>query len=332
MRRRRFVQVLPAVIAGAAYASHAFAQREGDDARAYPTRPVRIVIPFVPGSATDAMMRVLAPLLTEQMKQPFAVENVSGAGGVTGSVRVARSAPDGYTLLAASAGPVSVNPYIYDKLPYDPTRDFVPITTVGDSPMVVAVSRSGPFSSLSELVAAAKAKPGALTYGSGGGGSAAHIAAEIFKWKTGTDFLHVPYKGVGAAVPDLVAGRLDAMFVSYPPVRPMSDAGYLRVLAVAAAQRSSLVPGVPTAAEAGVKDYALSTWSGLMAPAGTPRAILDRLNTVTTQILRDPDLARRLAGLGMEPIPSSQEEFAARLRDEFNTMGQLVKSVKIRPE
>jgi tripartite-type tricarboxylate transporter receptor subunit TctC len=235
-------------------------------------------------------------------------------------------------LLAASGAPITVNPFLVDKLPYDPMRDFVPITTVGDSPMVVAVSKSASFNSLGDLVAAAKAKPGALTYGSGGNGSAAHIAAEIFKWKTGTDFLHVPYKGVGLAVPDLLGGRLDALFVSYPAVRPMTEAGNVRILAVATARRSPLVPGAPTAAEAGVKDYVLSTWNGLMAPTGTPRPILERLNTLTTQLLRTPDVVTRLAAMGMEPIPSSQEEFAARIKEELTTIGRLVKVARIKAD
>jgi tripartite-type tricarboxylate transporter receptor subunit TctC len=319
------------LIASAAYPLASSAQRD-DEARTYPNRPVRIVVPFAPGSATDTVMRLLASLLTEQLKQQFVVENVSGAGGITGTLRVARSAPDGYTLLAASGAPITVNPFLIDKLPYDPMRDFVPVTTVGDSPMVVAVSRSSSFNSLGELVAAAKAKPGVLTYGSGGNGSAAHIAAEIFKWKTGTDFLHVPYKGVGLAVPDLVGGRLDALFVSYPAVRPMTEAGNVRILAVAAARRSPLVPGAPTAAEAGVKDYVVSTWNGLMAPAGTPRAIVDRLNTAATQLLRNSDVVKRLAAMGMEPIPGSPEEFAAHIKDEFTTMGRLVKVVKIKAD
>ena len=330
MNKRRFLLLL--ALAAFTCPTLSWAQREGDEAKTYPNRVVRIVVPFAPGSATDTVMRLLASLLSEQLKQQFVVENVSGAGGITGTLRVARSAPDGFTLLAASGAPITVNPYLIDKLPYDPMRDFVPITTVGDSPMVVAVSRSSSFNSLGELVAAAKAKPGALTYGSGGNGSAAHIAAEIFKWKTGTDFLHVPYKGVGLAVPDLVGGRLDALFVSHPAVRPMTEAGNVRVLAVAAARRSPLVPGAPTAAEAGVKDYVVSTWNGLMAPAGTPRSIIERLNTATTQLLRNADVVKRLAAIGMEPIPGSPEEFAAHIKDEFNTMGRLVKVARIKAD
>jgi tripartite-type tricarboxylate transporter receptor subunit TctC len=330
MNTRRFLLLL--VLTAFTCPTLSWAQLEGDEAKTYPNRVVRIVVPFAPGSATDTVMRLLASLLSEQLKQQFVVENVSGAGGITGTLRVARSAPDGYTLLAASGAPITVNPYLIDKLPYDPMRDFIPITTVGDSPMVVAVSRISPFNSLGELVAAAKAKPGALTYGSGGNGSAAHVAAEIFKWKTGTDFLHVPYKGVGLAVPDLVGGRLDALFVSYPAVRPMKEAGNVRVLAVAAARRSPLVPGAPTAAEAGVKDYVVSTWNGLMAPAGTPRSIIERLNAATTQLLRNADVVKRLAAIGMEPIPGSPEEFAAHIKDEFTTMGRLVKVARIKAD
>lgn len=327
MTTRRLLKCLPVLLAGVVLAAHA--QR---DTEAYPNRPVRIVIPFGPASATDTIMRLLAPLLTEQLKQPFVVENVGGAGGITGTLRVVRAAPDGYTLLAASGAAITVSPYLVEKMPYDGMRELAPITTVGDSPMVVAVSRVSSFNSLADLLTAAKAKPGGLTYGSGGNGTAAHLAAEIFKWKTGTDLLHVPYKGIGPAVPDLVGGRLDALFTSYPSVRPMAEAGQLRILAVAAARRSPLVPGAPTAAEAGVKEYVLSTWNGLMAPAGTPRPILDRLNAAATQALRSPDTVKRLATLGMEPIPSTQEEFAARLKDEYATIGRLVKAVKIKAD
>jgi tripartite-type tricarboxylate transporter receptor subunit TctC len=332
VNKRRFLQLLCVLLTTTAQPMASWAQLDSEEARTYPNRPVRIILPFGPGSASDSIMRLLAPLLSEQLKQAFVVENVGGAGGVTGTLRVARSPADGYTLLAASGAPITVNPLLVDKLPYDPMRDFAPITTVGDSPIVVAVGRSSSFNSLGALVAAAKAKPGALTYGSGGNGSAAHIAAEIFKWKTATDFLHVPYKGVGPAVPDLVGGRLDALFVSYPAVRPMAEAGNVRILAVAAAKRSNLVPGAPTATEAGVKDYVLSTWNGLMAPAGTPRAIVDRLNSVTTKLLRNPDMAARLAAMGMEPIPSSQEEFAVRIKEEFATMGRIVNIAKIQAD
>ncbi len=309
----------------------AWAQRETEDVRSYPSRPVRIILPFGPGSASDSVMRILATVLTEQTKQPFVVENVGGAGGITGTQRVAKASPDGYTLLAAAGASITVAPFLVEKLPYDPMRELVPITTVGDSPIVVAV-RSGTYATLAALIAASKAKPGVLNYGSGGNGSAAHIAAEIFKLRTSTDMIHIPFKGVGPAVPELLAGRLDALFVSYPAVRSMVEAGSLKVLAVATAKRSPLVPGAPTASEAGLDGYVLSTWNGLMAPAGTPRAILDKLNIAVNSVLRSPDIVSRLATLGMEPIPSTQEEFAARLKEEYQTMGTLIKTAKIKAD
>jgi tripartite-type tricarboxylate transporter receptor subunit TctC len=332
MNKRRFLELLCALSAGAALPPPTLAQRGGDQAKMYPTRPVRIILPFAPGSATDTVMRVLSPLLSEEFKQPFVVENLGGAGGITGTVRAARATPDGYTLLAGSGGLFAVNPFLFDKLPYDPMRDFLPVTTVGDSPMVVAVSRAGPYNTLGELVAAAKSKPGTLTYGSGGVGSAAHIAGEIFRWKTATDLVHVAYKGVGLAVPDLAGGRLDALFVSYPAVRPMVEAGSVRVLAVAAGQRSNLVPGAPTTSEGGVQDYVLSTWNGLMVPAGTPNAIVLKLNRIVTGLLRSPDMVARLAKLGMEPIPSTPQELQNRIREEHEAMGQLVKIAKIKAD
>jgi tripartite-type tricarboxylate transporter receptor subunit TctC len=296
----------------------------------FPNKPVRIVVPFSPGSATDAIIRICAQLLTEQFGQAFVVENLGGAGGVMGSAQVARAAPDGHTLLAGSGAPITVNPYLIDNVPYDPIRDFAPITTIADSPMVVVVPKDSPIHSLKNLIDAAKANPGKLNYGSGGSGSAAHIAAEIFKWKTGTNLTHVPYRGVAAAVPDLVAGRLNVLFVSYPAVQPLAQSGALRLLAVATDKRSPLVPGAPTSAEQGVDDYVLSTWNGLMAPAKTSRTIIDKLNTALNKILRDRDVVARLAEMGSVPIPSTTDEFALRIRNELSEMEQLVKVAKIK--
>lgn len=330
MNRRSY---LGGLLAAALLPAGAMAQAPaGDPAASYPTRSVRIVVPFAPGSATDTITRITAQLLTEALGQSFVVENLGGAGGVTGSAQVARAAPDGYTLLAGSGAPLTVNPFLIPKMPYDPVRDFQPIIAAGDSPMVVAVKADAPYKSLGDLVAAAKAKPGGLTYGSGGNGSAAHIAAEVFKWKTGTDLVHVPYKGVAASVPDLAAGRLDALFSSYPSVQPLVASGALRVLAVAADKPSALVPGAPTAAQAGVKDYVLSTWNGLFAPAGTPRAIVDKLNAAVAKGLSAPAVRAKLAGAGMEPLLGSPEDLAQRVKAELAEMETLMKVSKIKAD
>jgi tripartite-type tricarboxylate transporter receptor subunit TctC len=325
MDRRVFLHATRAVLLGATIPGRAWAAPEAD----YPTRSVTIIVPFAPGSAADGMTRLCAQLLTQRLSQSFIVENIAGASGTIGTARVARAEPDGYTLVIGSSATITVAPFLFKKLPYDSMRDLVPVATLGDSPMVVAVPRASPFRSLAELVAAAKAKPGVLSFGSGGAGSAAHIAAEVFQWKTGTSFVHIPYRGVAAAVPDLVAGRLDALFVSYPAVQPMAHGGAIRVLAVAAEQRSSLVPDTPTAAEAGVNDYVLSAWNGLMAPRGIDAVIVARLNAALNAILTDQEVVKRLAGMGMAPIPGSPEEFTQRIEHELVEMGELTKIAKI---
>jgi len=295
----------------------------------YPSRPVEIILPFSAGSAADAISRLCAQALSQKFGQSFIVENVAGAGGVIGTGKVAHLPPDGYNLVVASAATVVMAPFLYHKLPYDPAR-LVPIGTMGDSPVVVTIPAKSKIHTLAELVAAAKAAPGKLSFGSGGSGSAAHIAGEMFQWKTGTHFTHVPYRGVGAAVPDLVAGRINALFSSYPSVRAMVQAGSLRVLAVASHQRSDLVGmNIPTAAEAGVKGYIQSAWNGLMGPAGLPAGIVDKLNAALNEILHDPATVKRLAGMGMVPIPGTPAELAKRIADETAEMRALTKIVKI---
>lgn len=325
MDRRTLLGTACAALVGATIPRRASA---GPD-DTYPNRTVTIILPFAPGSAADGITRLCAQSLTQRFGQSFIVENIGGASGTIGTARVARAEPDGYTLVIGSSATITVAPNLFRKLPYDPVKDLVPIVTLGDSPMVVAVARDAPFHTLGELVAAAKAKPGMLSFGSGGSGSAAHIAAEIFQWKTATKLVHVPYRGVAAAVPDLIAGRLDALFVSYPAVEPMAHSGAIRVLAVAAKQRSSLVPDAPTAAEAGVNGFELSAWNGLMAPLGTPAASIAKLNTALNAILADPALVKRLAGMGMAPIPGSPEAFADRIRNELVEMDELTKVARI---
>jgi tripartite-type tricarboxylate transporter receptor subunit TctC len=323
--RRTLLGAACAALVGVAIPRRAWA---GPD-DTYPNRTVTIILPFAPGSAADGMTRLCAQALAQRFGQSFIVENIGGASGTIGTARVARAEPDGYTLVIGSSATITVAPYLFKKLPYDPVKDLVPIVTLGDSPMVVAVARDAPFHTLAELVAAAKAKPGTLSFGSGGSGSAAHIAAEIFQWKTATKLVHVPYRGVAAAVPDLIAGRLDALFVSYPAVEPMAHSGAIRVLAVAAKQRSNLVPDTPTAAEAGVNGFELSAWNGLMAPVGTPGAIIAKLNAALNAILADPALVKRLAGMGMAPIPRSPEAFTVRIRNELVEMDELTKVARI---
>ena len=295
----------------------------------YPTRAVSIILPFAPGSAADGVTRLCAQMLTQRYGQSFLVDNVGGASGTIGTARAARAEPDGYTLVVGSGATVTVAPYLFRNLPYDPVRQLAPIATMGDSPIVVAVPTASPVRDLQALIAAAKARPDGLSYGSGGAGSAAHIAGEVFRWKTGTSMVHIPYRGVAAAVPDLVAARLDALFVSYPAVEPMVRAGSLRVLAVASEARSPLVPNTPTAKEAGLDGYVLSAWNGLMGPAALPQPIIRELNGAINAVLTDPDVSARLAAMGMAPIPGSAEQFRKRITDELAEMEQLTRIARI---
>lgn len=300
-------------------------------AKSYPSGPVTIVLPFAAGSAADDMTRLCSKTLSSSLGQSFIVENVSGASGTIGTGRVERAAPDGANLVVASAATVTVAPYLFAHLPYDPGK-LVPIATMGDSPIVVVVPAKSKIRSLVELVQAAKSSPGKLSFGSGGVGSAAHIAGAVFEWKTGTQLTHVPYRGVAASVPDLVSARLDVLFVSYPAVRPMVQSGALRVLAVASAARSDMVgENIPTAAQAGVADYVQSAWNGLMGPPGLSHEVVTKLNNAVNAFLRAPDTVKALAGLGMVPIPNTPAAFAKRIADERAQMQALMKTMSITP-
>lgn len=305
------------------------AAQEKDPAGAYPSRPVRIVLPFTPGGAIDMMARVSAQILTDKLGQSFVVENLPGAGGVTGSAQVARAAPDGYTLLAVSASATTIAPALLAKMPYDPLKDLQPVVMLGDSPMAVVVRRASPLKTLADLVSTAKARPGGLSYGSAGSGTAAHLGGEMFKWRTATDILHVPYKGVSPAQTDLLSGILDVMFVNYSVVQPAVRSGDLRVLAIAAEKRSALLPDLQTAREAGVDGYVMSAWNGLMAPAGTPPAIIRKLSETLLAALQEPAIKARMATVGMEPVLSTPEVFAAYLKEETVQMRDLIRAAKI---
>ena len=330
MRRRAFLQ---SALAGAAAAtapvlSNAQSPAVGD----YPNRIVRVVLPFAPGGAIDQMARIASQMLSDRLGQPFIVDSRPGAGGTSGSASVVRAPADGYTLLAASASAVTIAPFMLKQMPYDPERDLQPIVMLGDSPMAVVVRAESSIATLDGLIKAAKAKPGGMSYGSAGYASAAHLAGELFKWRAGVDILHIPYKGVALAQIDLTAGTLDVMFVNYSVVHTFVQSGKLRVLAIAAEKRPAALDKFPTAAELGISGYVAGNWNGLMAPAGTPRAIVDKLNAIVVEGFRDKALVARMVGMGMDPVTGSADQFAQHIKRETAQMKSLLTAANIKPE
>jgi tripartite-type tricarboxylate transporter receptor subunit TctC len=298
----------------------------------YPTRPVRLVVTSPPGGSQDFLARLLGQGLTPALGQQVLVENRIGASGVIGVDFVAKAAPDGHTLLLGGAGTVVIVPVLKAKVPFDTLRDFAPITTVASGPFALVVHPSVPAKSLKELIAIAKAKPGSLNYGSSGAGASPHLAAELLKSMAGIDLVHIPYKGVGPALTDVVAGQIDAMFADVHLVVPHAKAGKLRVLAVTSRERSRAIPETPTVSEAGVPGYAAGTWFGVMAPTGTSVEIIRRLNAEIGKILAEPSLRERLSTQGIEPGGSTPEQFGALLRSEFEKWRKVGKAANIRLE
>jgi tripartite-type tricarboxylate transporter receptor subunit TctC len=318
--------VLSRVVLGTLVALLAVVAAPGAAAQAYPARPVKLVVPFPPGGPLDATGRLVAQKLTEAWGQPVVVENKPGAGGNIGADLVAKSAPDGYTILLGALSTHAVNPTLYPNMPYDAVRDFAPITLLATTPNVLVVNPSLPVNSVKELVAYAKANPGKLAFGSGSNGSAGHLAGELFKVETGTDIIHVPYKGAAPAMQALLAGDVQFMFDNLASATPQVKAGKLKALAVTTARRSPLAPELPTMAEAGLPGFDITTWYGLMAPAGTPSAIVAKWNAEVTKILNSPDVKERLAAQGAEAAPTTPDQFAAFIKAEIPKYARIVKA------
>jgi tripartite-type tricarboxylate transporter receptor subunit TctC len=298
---------------------------------AYPERPVHMLVGFPPGSQPDIVARMLAQELARSLGQPIVVDNVAGAAGNIAADHVAKAPPDGYTLGLMSQTHVVVNPSLY-KLPYDPVKDFAPVSQVAVSPQMLVVNNAVPARSVEELVALAKSQPGALTFASSGTGSGTHMAAELFKSATSVDIRHIPYKGVVAAIPDLLGARVTMMFSPIPVVWPLVREGKLRALAVTSSRRSRAAPGVPTVAESGNAGFEATNWYGLLAPAGTPAVIVRTLHHETVKALALPSLRAKLADLGLEAIGNSPEEFAAAIRSEIPKWKRLIEVSGIKPE
>lgn len=301
-------------------------------AQPYPAKPVRLIVPFPPGGSNDILGRTLAQQLGEAWGQQVVVENRAGAGGVIGTELAAKAPPDGYTILIGHIGTLAVNVALYPKLPYDPLRDFAPITLIATVPNVLVVHPSVPASTVAELIAYAKANPGKLYYSSGGNGSAAHLAMEYFKLQTGTDIVHVPYKGTGPSVTDLIAGQVTMTMTGIPPVIAYVRAGTLCALGVSSLRRSEILPGVATIAESGVKGFEATQWYGIVAPAGTPREIVTKLNAGIRTVMQSKQMRDRLSAEGAIANTSTPEEFAQHIRSEIARWGAVVKSAGMRAD
>jgi len=298
---------------------------------AWPNRPIRIVAPFPPGGLVDVLPRAIAPSLSARLGQPVVVENRPGANGNIGADVVAKSAPDGYTLLATSLGPIATNQFIYPSMPYDTETAFAPVVLLARTPKVMCVANARPWWSVADVIAAAKARPGVLTAGSAGNGSSLHIALELFKRATGTEIQHVPYRGAAPAVTDLVAGQIDLVIDNLPNIIAQIAGGGVRAVGMGTERRLPQLPGLPTMREQGV-DFVFGTAFGLAAPAGTPEPILARLAALATEALRDPAVGGRLAEQGAEIGGGAPADFAALIAREKATQGAVIRAAGIRAD
>ena len=293
-------------------------------AQAYPTKPIRVVVPFSPGGSTDLTGRTVGAKLSESIKQAIIVENRTGAGGVIGAGMVAKAPPDGYTVLLATPAETAILPHL-QKMPYDALKDFAPVTLATSSPLILVVHPSLPAKTVKELIALIKAHPGQLSYGSAGVGGVHHLAAEQLKVAYKLDMVHVPYKGVGAVIPELLGGHIQMTFSSMPPSMPYVRAGKLRALGVASTKRSPAAPDVPTIIEGGVPDFVATNWFAYFVPAGTPGAVVSTLNTHINRVLKQEDVKAKLVDLGLETLGTTPEQLGKFLREESDKFAKLIK-------
>lgn len=315
--------VAAASAAGAAAAAYA---------QAYPARPIRIVIPFTPGSGVDIVGRAVAHSLTESWRQPIVVDNRAGAGGTIAGELVAKALPDGYTLMLGNVSTLAIARSLYPKLAYDPLKNFAPVILITTSENVVVVHPSLPVDSIKSLIAYAKTKPRELNYGSAGSGTTTHLGGAMFSTMAGIEMTHVAYKGSAPALTDLLAGQLQLSFASVPTALPHIKSGRLRALAITRLQRSKVLPELPTVHESGISGFDISLWQGLVAPAGTPPAIVKKLNEELAAHLRMPQLGAKLAAQGLEPVGNTPGEFAAYMKAEAYKWANVVKATGARPD
>jgi tripartite-type tricarboxylate transporter receptor subunit TctC len=300
-------------------------------AQDYPSQSIRLIVPFAAGGAVGAVARVLGAPLSVWLGQSLVIDNRGGAGGIIGMEAVAKSPPDGYTLLLAHSG-LTYMPGLYSKLPFDPLKDFDGVITAVSGTYVLAVFNDAPFKTIPELVAYAKANPGKLSYGSAGIGSTLHLAAEFFKRAAGIDIIHVPYRGAAQATTDLVGGQLQMMFGPVVAVLPLAQAGKVRALAVTSAKRSALAPELPTMIESGVPGFEVTGWYGLAAPAGTPKAIVERLNAETNRALQSPEIVEQFRVQGFEPIGGTPGQMNAQIRSDTAQWTKIIRDAGIQPQ
>jgi tripartite-type tricarboxylate transporter receptor subunit TctC len=298
-------------------------------AQNYPNKPVRIVVPFTPGGSSDILARAIGQKLTEKFGQSFVIENIAGAGGSIGADRVAKAPADGYTLLMGHIGTLAVNPALYPNLPYDPVKSFAPVAWVANVPNVLVVHPSVSATSLPALIALAKSSSSTLNYGSGGNGSAAHIATEYLKLQSGAAITHVPYKGTAPAVTDVLGGNIQVLFTGAPAVLPHIKAGKMRALAVSSAKRLPQLPDVPTVAEMGYAGFEADQWYGVVAPAGTPAEIIAKLNAEINAALQSRELSAKLDSEGAQPAPASPQSFGEHIKREIARWKPVVVAGKI---
>ena len=293
-------------------------------AQSYPVKPIRLIVPYPPGGATDIFGRILGARLGELLGQQVVPEQRAGAAGVLGAEAAARAAPDGYTLVVGQASNLAINQHLMSKLPYDPVKDFAPITLIATSPNLLVVHPSLPARSVNDLVALAKARPGSINYASAGNGSPGHLAAEYFKKLAKVDIVHIPYKGATPALTDVIAGQASLYFTSPIAAQPYVQSGRLRQLAVTSAQRFPPLPDVPTVAESGLRDYEIVSWWGLLAPAGVPKEIIARVHAEAVKALNTAEMKERLAGQGAMVVTNTPEQFAAYIKSEIANWGRIV--------
>jgi tripartite-type tricarboxylate transporter receptor subunit TctC len=320
------------VLGGALLAAASGVSAQTQPAAGYPTKPVRFIAPFPPGGTSDIVARVAAQKLTDALGKQVLVDNRGGASGTIGYDLAAKAPPDGYTLLLCSMGGLVTNQFLFKRLPFDPQKDFAPISQLATAGQVLVVHPSVVAKTVQDLITLAKAKPGSLTVGSGGVGTTQHIVAEVFQSATGTRFVHVPYKGSVLAVGDTVGGQINMTFADMAPAVPHVKAGRLRALVVSSEQRSTALPDVPTMADAGIREWFPQTWWAMAAPRGTPSAIIKRLNAEIATFMKAPDVQEKFASLGLVPLHSQPEHIMELVRKGTAQMGQVVKQAGIVPE
>ncbi len=314
--KRNAVKWLIGTLIFAAFAAHA----------QYPNKPIKMVVPFPAGGTTDILARAVAADLQKTLGQPVVVENKAGAGGNIGSDSVAKSPPDGYTLLMGTVGTHAINVALYPKMPYDAVKDFVPISLVAGVPNVLVAAPGFPVNSVKDLIDLAKKSPDKTTFASSGNGTSIHLSGELFKQLAGVQMTHVPYKGSSAALPDVMSGQVNVMFDNAPSVMPQIKGGKLKAIAVTSSVRSPALPNVPTIAEAGLPGYEASSWFGVLAPAGTPKDIVDKLSQTIAKAVQSPEFKERLAAQGAEGVGNTSEQFAAHIKTEIDKWAKVVRA------